>query len=122
MNPPPSPSDTHKIWNAFSGVLEGLHHLNLAAIDADFQTIHQDIKPDNLLVSKPASSQPYDIKLVITDFGYSHTKALRASQDTWGIDSHGGQVLRNLATMPTIRVTDELTSPPKSTSGPSDAS
>ncbi|KAJ4183440.1 hypothetical protein NW759_017083 [Fusarium solani] len=94
MNPPRSPPDTNKIWTAFCGVLEGLHHLNLAAtgIDADFQTIHQDIKPDNLLVSRPSSSQPYDIRLIITDFGYSHTKALWTSQDTWGIDSHGGQV------------------------------
>ncbi|KAJ4227921.1 hypothetical protein NW759_004011 [Fusarium solani] len=92
MNPPRSLPDTNKIWNAFCGVLEGLHHLNFAAIDTNFQTIHQDIKPDNLLVSKSASSQPYDIELVITDFGYSHTKTLTTGQDTWGIDSHGGQV------------------------------
>ncbi|RSM05248.1 hypothetical protein CDV31_009646 [Fusarium ambrosium] len=92
MNPPRSLPDTNKIWNAFLGVLEGLHHLNFAAIDTNFQTIHQDIKPDNLLVSKSAPDQPYDIDLVITDFGYSHTKTRTTGQDTWGIDSHGGQV------------------------------
>ncbi|EEU42890.1 uncharacterized protein NECHADRAFT_84215 [Fusarium vanettenii 77-13-4] len=92
MSPPPSPSEANMIWNAFSGVLEGLHHLHLAAIDTGFQTIHQDIKPENLLVSKPASSQSYDIGLVIIDFGYSHTKVLTTGQDAWGIDLHGGQV------------------------------
>ncbi|KAI8715915.1 Protein kinase domain-containing protein [Fusarium sp. LHS14.1] len=90
--PPPSPSDANKIWNAFCGVLEGLHQLHSAAIDTGFQTIHQDIKPENLLVSKPTSSQPYDIGLVIIDFGFSHTKTLTTGQDTWGIDLHGGQV------------------------------
>ncbi|KAL2680434.1 hypothetical protein Neosp_008035 [[Neocosmospora] mangrovei] len=89
---PPSPSDANKIWNAFSGVLEGLHHLHSAAIDTGFQTIHQDIKPENLLVSKRASSQSYDIGFVIIDFGFSHTKVLKTGQDTWGIDLHGGQV------------------------------
>ncbi|RSL97519.1 hypothetical protein CEP52_010868 [Fusarium oligoseptatum] len=92
MNPPRSLPDTNKIWNAFCGVLEGLHHLHFPAIDTDFQIIHQDIKPDNLLVSKTSSSQPYVFRLVITDFGYSHTKAPRSNRDTWGIDSHRGQV------------------------------
>ncbi|UPK94466.1 hypothetical protein LCI18_005401 [Fusarium solani-melongenae] len=92
MGPPQSLPDANKIWKAFSGVLEGLHQLHLASIDTGFQTIHQDIKPENLLVSKPASSRSYDIGLVIIDFGYSHTKALTTGQDTWGIDLHGGQV------------------------------
>ncbi|RSL78453.1 hypothetical protein CEP51_008204 [Fusarium floridanum] len=91
-NPPRSSSDTNTIWHAFRGALQGLHHLHLAAIDTDFQTIHQDIKPDNLLVSKTSSNQPYVFRLVITDFGYSHTKAPKSNRDTWGIDSHGGQV------------------------------
>ncbi|RSL49750.1 hypothetical protein CEP54_012280 [Fusarium duplospermum] len=90
-NPPRSSFDINTIWHAFCGALQGLHHLHLAAIDTDFQTIHQDIKPDNLLVSKTSSSQPYAFRLVITDFGYSHTKAPRSNRDTWGIDSHGGQ-------------------------------
>ncbi|KAJ4327751.1 hypothetical protein N0V84_001860 [Fusarium piperis] len=92
MEPPRSPSDINKIWNAFSGALEGLHHLHFGAIDAGDQTIHQDITPENLLVSKTTSSQPYDVHFVIIDFGYSHTKGLRNSQDRWGIDLHGGQI------------------------------
>ncbi|KAF5012024.1 hypothetical protein FDECE_1883 [Fusarium decemcellulare] len=91
MNPPRFSSDTTRIWDAFSGVLEGLHHLNLSARDLDTQTIHQDIKPDNLLVSKRSSTQTYDIRLIIADFGYSHTKFVRTGQEQWGIDSHGGQ-------------------------------
>ncbi|RMJ12127.1 hypothetical protein CDV36_008220 [Fusarium kuroshium] len=92
MSPPRSLPETNKIWNAFCGVLEGLHHLHSAAINTNFQTIHQDIKPDNLLVSKSASGQPYDIELVITDFGYSHTKTAKSSPETRGIGSHEGQV------------------------------
>ncbi|KAM5348638.1 hypothetical protein ACJ41O_008462 [Fusarium nematophilum] len=94
MLPPQSPIDVVRFWSAFIGVLEGLHHLHLTETDLSGQTyqgIHQDIKPENLLVSVAALGRVYEIMLVITDFGYCHTKVMKDDQDTLGIDSHGGQ-------------------------------
>ncbi|KAF4460656.1 kinase domain-containing [Fusarium albosuccineum] len=99
MKPPSSLADTAKLWSAFSGVGEGLYHLHHSVRDLDTQTIHQDLKPDNILVSGAPPTQPtqctqseaYNISLVIADFGYSHTKVVRNEGDHSGIDSHSGQ-------------------------------
>ncbi|KAF4981576.1 hypothetical protein FZEAL_2642 [Fusarium zealandicum] len=93
-DPPTTPGSILQFWEAFVGALEGLHHLHISSGDLaeqGHQGIHQDIKPENLLVSKGPPGQAYKIKLIIADFGYSHTKIVRNVEDTSGIDSHGGQ-------------------------------
>lgn len=76
-----------------------------------YHRIHQDIKPENLLVSKGPSGQDFDFSLKITDFGFCHTKIFEdGDDDTLGVDSHGGQTYGKLFP-PTlkpnhIRVTD----------------
>ncbi|KAF4979136.1 hypothetical protein FZEAL_4626 [Fusarium zealandicum] len=84
-----------ELWTSFLGVLEGLAflHCSVDSNNVKHQRIHQDIKPENLLVSakeRADSSYAFDIKL--TDFGFSHTMTLKDSQDdNSGVDFHGGQ-------------------------------
>ncbi|KAM5347355.1 hypothetical protein ACJ41O_010360 [Fusarium nematophilum] len=64
----------------------------------DFQRIHQDITPENLLVSRKHSNQPYPFELKITDLGFTYTKIKDPTQDSHqlhnsaAVDFHGDLV------------------------------
>ncbi|KAF7544091.1 hypothetical protein G7Z17_g10225 [Cylindrodendrum hubeiense] len=112
IQPPQTSKEVNQFWGAFIGSFEGLHHLHLHAKDQRtprYQGIHQDIKPENILVSKGPSGEVFDISLKIADFGFCHTKVVENDDDNaWGVDSHGGQtygtVPTNLQTRPDILI------------------
>ncbi|KAH8680424.1 hypothetical protein BGZ61DRAFT_456675 [Ilyonectria robusta] len=121
--PPQTFSQVCDLWTAFIGLLEGLSLLHRSRVlnsdnssthvespgeehsvadepsfrvpgGVDYQRIHQDIKPENLLVSR-SHSRDYSFELKIADFGFTHTKILGGLDFTQrhgsGTDFHGGQ-------------------------------
>ncbi|KAI0010020.1 hypothetical protein F4779DRAFT_627455 [Xylariaceae sp. FL0662B] len=59
-----------------------------------FFSIHEDIKPENILLSKGPSDSPYDFVPKIADFGlFSHIKESRVnSNDAMAIDKNGNSI------------------------------
>lgn len=57
-------------------------------------SIHEDIKPENILLSRGRSQSPYDFVVKIADFGlFSHVRDSNApSSDAMGADKHGNQL------------------------------
>ncbi|KAH6894586.1 kinase-like domain-containing protein [Thelonectria olida] len=70
--------DLEKLWTALSQLLQGLYFINgMSPKDKPptwvLSTTHHDIKPDNILVFQH-SSNPYEIKFKLADFGTSHIR------------------------------------------------
>lgn len=60
------------------------------------QRIHQDIKPDNILLSLQGQDSPYTFAPVLADFGHSDFRVVRADDnDDLGIDRYGNQIYGN---------------------------
>ncbi|KAH8894516.1 hypothetical protein GQ53DRAFT_857922 [Thozetella sp. PMI_491] len=94
---PETPEDVHLFWNGLFGVLKGLHcvHESFQLRDGD-ESIHQDIKPDNIILSKGYSGSPYDFCPKLADFGHSHFRVGRAENtNEMGVDRHGNQTYGN---------------------------
>lgn len=55
--------------------------------------IHEDIKPDNILLFKGRSDSPYDFTPAVADFGlFSHLRRSRTgSSEAKGLDNHSNQ-------------------------------
>lgn len=55
--------------------------------------IHEDIKPQNILIFRGSSRSPYSFTAKIADFGlFSHVKESKASsREAMGLDNHGNQ-------------------------------
>ncbi|KAK8091011.1 hypothetical protein PG994_000516 [Apiospora phragmitis] len=84
---PTQQEDINMIWTSFSELFKGLTviHSNIPPAQGRESMkmfgMHLDIKPGNILVFKrPASSNEYDVKFKIADFGLSRTKPIVSGQ------------------------------------------
>lgn len=58
--------------------------------------IHEDIKPDNILLRKGPSGSSYDFTPLLTDFGHSHFRVAKEEGDDMGLDRQGNQTYGKL--------------------------
>lgn len=90
--PPRNAADINKFWKSIFQVLDGLeyiHHL----VDGNTEVfgIHEDIKPDNILISRDDPNKPYNFTAKIVDFGlFSRvTRSISDSSTAMGRDTQG---------------------------------
>ncbi|RYP21566.1 hypothetical protein DL765_002202 [Monosporascus sp. GIB2] len=94
---PPSTTDAiEQFWRSLFDVLKGLqsiHQWMEPGDDSPIRGIHEDIKPDNILLFMGRSGSPYDFTPKVADFGlFSHVRQSKASSsEAMGLDNHGNQ-------------------------------
>ncbi|RYO86107.1 hypothetical protein DL762_004902 [Monosporascus cannonballus] len=94
--PPSAAEDIEQFWRSLFGVLNGLqsiHQWMEPGDDSPIRGIHEDIKPDNILLFKGRSGSAYDFTPKVADFGlFSHVRQSKASSsEATGLDNHGNQ-------------------------------
>ncbi|KAK4185315.1 kinase-like domain-containing protein [Podospora australis] len=93
---PSTPQDVVLFWKnlfqVFSG-LDRIHQLMSYNEDEVIKGIHEDIRPENILLMKGASGSRYDFTPKIVDFGlYSRVRTARArASGSMGLDHDGNQ-------------------------------
>ncbi|KAI8958702.1 hypothetical protein F5Y11DRAFT_359799 [Daldinia sp. FL1419] len=96
--PRPEGSEVEKFWKSLIlPCLEGLervHHLMMNVDDQEVNGIHEDIKPNNILLFKGRSGSRYDFVPKIADFGlFTHVRKSNAnSSEAMGLDNLGNQL------------------------------
>jgi serine/threonine protein kinase len=91
--PPQAESDIRDLWASINGIFKGFHRIHQwtssPKFDPSCRVVHQDIKPDNILLVRNGPS-PYNFHVKIADFGFSHVR-LAPNTDTNppSIDQHG---------------------------------
>lgn len=91
-NSPPMKNKVPLFWASLSHVLNGLERVHhLVEGDPEVFGIHEDIKPDNILISPTASSSLYDFTPKIIDFGlFSRvTRSISSSSTAMGGNTQG---------------------------------
>ncbi|KAK0714741.1 hypothetical protein B0H67DRAFT_490888 [Lasiosphaeris hirsuta] len=79
------------IFQVFSG-LDRIHQLMSYNDDEVIKGIHQDIRPENILLMKGPSGSLYDFTPKIADFGlYSRVRTARRASGSMGLDRYGNQ-------------------------------
>lgn len=93
--PPPSTrKDIHEFWTSLTFVMRGIHRIhqitNHSEHATDYRSVHEDLKPDNILLAREPGGSPYQFLVKIADFGYSHLRSVnRGEEDGLGLDQHG---------------------------------
>lgn len=89
---PQSPSDIYDFWSSTAGVLRGLQKVHqVTGSDSKLSKrgiIHQDIKSDNILISRDPTS-PYKFLAQLVDFGHSSTASAEGDGRLRGADTGG---------------------------------
>ncbi|KAK0622341.1 hypothetical protein B0T14DRAFT_426565, partial [Immersiella caudata] len=97
--PPTDPLDVRRFWTSLFSVFKGLHAVHRIAPssgdESEYRGIHQDIKPDNIILTKGPSGSPYDFCPLLADFGHSHIRVTKPEdgeeESEMGIDRQGNQ-------------------------------
>lgn len=90
--PPTSQEDIHDFWTSLVNVLQGVFRVhqitNHDEHAAEYRIVHEDLKPDNILLQKGKSKFKFRSK--IADFGCSHIRSVnRGEEDRLADDQHG---------------------------------
>ena len=97
--PPLNLKDRKQFWWSLLGVLKGLHYVHQVSPNTDefgeYRGIHEDIKPDNIILKRGSSGSPYDFCPVLVDFGHSHFRVADSEGDQMGVDREGNQTYGN---------------------------
>ncbi|KAI1386685.1 uncharacterized protein F4822DRAFT_323975 [Hypoxylon trugodes] len=92
----PKGADIKQFWGSLSQCFQGLHYIHhlIDAGGGNVNGIHEDIKPENILLFKGSSGSPYDFTPKIADFGlFTHVKESRVnSNEAMGLDKVGNQL------------------------------
>lgn len=94
----PKGTEIEEFWKSLiPQCLEGLgriHHLMMNVDEDGVNGIHEDIKPDNILLFKGRSGSRYDFIPKIADFGlFTHVRKSKAnSSEAMGLDNLGNQL------------------------------
>ncbi|ORY67739.1 uncharacterized protein BCR38DRAFT_407683 [Pseudomassariella vexata] len=90
---PEAEKDIRDLWNSMLGLFKGFHRVHQLTQhhqhEVDYRVVHQDLKPDNILLVRDPSSR-YRFLLKIADFGCSHVRIVHPDgEDKQGCDRHG---------------------------------
>lgn len=95
--PPQNAEDRIDFWDSLTKLARGLHHIHQVSVEGErsarYQLVHQDIKPDNILLNQCHESKLYQFSPIISDLGHSHTRHMNGDiRDSPAIDRRGNQV------------------------------
>ncbi|CAN8095489.1 unnamed protein product [Discula destructiva] len=96
--PPRTAEDIIHFWDSLTKMVKGLHYIHQVAVmgenQARYQLVHQDIKPDNILIKPRPELGFYQFSPVIADLGHCRTKYINsaAGPDPPAIDRRGNQI------------------------------
>lgn len=96
-HPPQAPQDIADFWDSLFKLnigLDRIHQITVPGERSDqYQLVHQDIKPDNILLDIRPGSRPYQFSPIIADLGHSHIRHIKAgSPDIPAADHRGNQM------------------------------
>lgn len=94
--PPRTSEDITDFWDSLVKVNIGLDRIHQIIVRGErseqYQLVHQDIKPDNILVDIRPRSRPYQFFPIIADLGHSHLRRIKADNPNIpGVDHRGNQ-------------------------------
>ncbi|KAI1102225.1 hypothetical protein F4804DRAFT_343428 [Jackrogersella minutella] len=97
----PRGDDVKLFWESLSQCFRGLHCIHHLMDDKSVNGIHEDIKPENILLIKGASGSYYDFIPKIADFGlFTHVRESKAiSSEAMGNDKVGNQLYSSAPNM-----------------------
>lgn len=97
QRPPQTSEEIIDFWDSIAKLAVGLHRIHQVILPGDrsdqYQLVHQDIKPDNILLDISTGSRTYQFSPIIADLGHSHIRHVR--EDTTvipAIDRRGNQM------------------------------
>lgn len=95
--PPRSSEEVIDFWDSLAKLNVGLHRIHQVILPGEathqYQLVHQDIKPDNILLDIHSLSRPYQFSPVLADLGHSHIRHMRAdTSDIPAVDRRGNQI------------------------------
>lgn len=97
QRPPQSSEEIIDFWDSLAKLNVGLHRIHQVIIPGErsdqYQLVHQDIKPDNILLDIRPGSRAYQFSPIIADLGHSHIRHVK--EDTTvipAIDRRGNQM------------------------------
>ncbi|KAI3394706.1 hypothetical protein diail_2291 [Diaporthe ilicicola] len=94
--PPRTSEDIIDFWESLTRLVIGLYRIHQIVVPGErsdrYQLVHQDIKPDNILLDFSPGSGPYQFNPIIADLGHSHTRHIKDdTSDVPGVDRRGNQ-------------------------------
>lgn len=92
-DPPKTRQDIHDFWISLLNILKGLHSVhqitNHAKHAAEYRLVHEDLKPDNILLARDESQSIYQFQAKIADFGCSNLLTMNQNgKDRVRLDQH----------------------------------
>lgn len=97
QRPPQTSEEIIDFWESLVRFTVGLHRIHQVILPGDrsdqYQLVHQDIKPDNILLDISAGPRTYQFSPIIADLEHSHI--MHAREDTTvipAIDRRGNQM------------------------------
>lgn len=96
QRPPQTSEEIIDFWDSLAKLNVGLHRIHQVILPGDrsdrYQLVHQDIKPDNILLDTSTGSRTYQFSPIIADLGHSHIRHVREDTSvTPVIDRRGNQ-------------------------------
>lgn len=92
--PPRTFEEVTDFWDSLLKLNIGLDRIHQIILRDDlshqYQLVHQDIKPDNILLDIRSPSRPYRFSPIVADLGHSHIKA--DNHDIPAVDHRGNQM------------------------------
>ena len=94
--PPQASEEIIDFWDSLIKLNIGLHRIHQVILPGErsdqYQLVHQDIKPDNILLDIRPGSRTYQFSPIIADLGHSHIRHIRAeSSYVPAVDRRGNQ-------------------------------
>ncbi|KAG6359692.1 hypothetical protein INS49_010744 [Diaporthe citri] len=95
--PPRTSEDILDFWESLSKLTLGLHRIHQVIPSGEsahqYQLVHQDIKPDNILLDIRSRSRPYQFSPIIADLGHSSIRDIGAdTSDIPAVYRRGNQI------------------------------
>jgi len=78
------------------------HGFSLLLLQTDFSRLHNDIKPDNILVSEQNGNSPYSVSFKLADLGLAGFVVADDSDETQLRDVHGTKMYSMLPLSPLL--------------------
>lgn len=97
VQPPRTFEEITDFWDSLLKLNIGLDCIHQIVVQDDhsdqYQLVHQDIKPDNILLNIRSPSRPYQFSPIVADLGHSHIRHVKADNpDIPAIDHRGNQM------------------------------